>query len=348
MTRQVAVTDTIAVLDVEPAELAADQVRIAVAYSGICGSELHPLTDPAAYTGGPGPGYAWLRSGRHDPEGDLTFGHEYSGVVREVGGAVRSVSVGDPVVCLPRWPCGECGPCRAGNVSWCQLFTIPRRGAWADEIVVPARAVFVLPPDVPLSEAALCEPLSCALRGVDRARRAAGHTALVVGGGPIGLLTATLAARAGAHKVLVSEPRARRREIAEQLGAVPIDPRTESLTDRVDVETGGRGADVIYEAVGDPQTVAEAMSLAARGGTIVVLGVAPPGASAPIEPYRIFDRELTLTGAFGPEIGFGRATELLPALDLKPIITHVFALDDVAEAVRVAASGECGKVMLAP
>jgi 2-desacetyl-2-hydroxyethyl bacteriochlorophyllide A dehydrogenase len=346
--RQVVVGERVAVVDLEPAELAPDQVRIEIAYAGICGSELHPLADPDGYGGDAGDGYAWLPSGREEPPGDLAFGHEYSGVVREVGPAVDSVSLGDSVVCLPRWPCTRCRQCRTGDLSRCELFTIPRRGAWADEIVVPGRVVFKVPAAVSLTEAALCEPLSCALRGVDRAGAPAGHTALVIGAGPIGLLTAALAVRSGARKVLVSEPHGRRREIARRLGAVPIDPRSESLGERVGAETDGLGADVVYEAVGRPETVGEAVGLGAPGGKIVVLGVAPPAAMAAISPYRLFARELTLMGAFGPEIGFGRAVGLLPALDLRSIITHVLPLEEVEDAIAIAASGDCGKVLLAP
>jgi (R,R)-butanediol dehydrogenase / meso-butanediol dehydrogenase / diacetyl reductase len=346
--RQVFVAHHISVIDVAPALLEPDQVRIEVAYTGICGSELHQLKNPDSYGGDGCLTYRWMPSGQDDPEGDAGFGHEYSGVVREIGAQVDSVAVGDPVVCLPRWPCTRCRQCRAGRLIYCEHFTIPRRGAWADEVVVPARVVFPVPPGVSLREAALCEPLACALRGIDRGRASPGHSALVIGGGPIGLLTAALALRSGAQTVLLSEPHKRRREIAGRLGALPVNPRDEAIGERVDAETGGLGVDVVYEAVGHPETVSEAVGLVARGGTIVVLGVTPPAATAAIRPWLLFDRELTLTGAFGPEAGFQRALALLSLVDSQPVITHVLALDEVQQAVEIAASGDCGKVLLAP
>jgi 2-desacetyl-2-hydroxyethyl bacteriochlorophyllide A dehydrogenase len=346
--RQVVVADGMSVLDLVPATVAPDQIRIAIAYSGICGSELHPLLEPESYGGDGGDRYRFLPSGQHDPPGDAAFGHEYSGVVSEVGDEIDDLAVGDAVVCFPRWPCERCHHCRAGQTIYCDQFTIPRRGAWADEVVVPARVAFPLPSGVDLRKAALCEPLACALRGIDRASAAAGHAALVIGGGPIGLLTTALARHTGASKVIVSEPHERRRMIAAELGAITVDPAAEVLAERVAAETDGRGVDVVYEAVGRAELIEKAVELAARGGTIVVLGVAPPAAVAAVRPWRLFDKELTLTGAFGPEAGFSRAIALLPRLDLASVITHVVALEDVRQAIEIAASGDCGKVLLAP
>lgn len=332
--RQVVVGEGISIERLAPQELAAAEIRISVAYSGICGSELRPILDGAAYGGG--------------HARDTTFGHEFSGIVAEVGEDVDAVAPGDPVVCFPRWPCGECRQCRSGRLIYCERIAFAPRGAWADEIVVPARVVFRVPDGVSLRVAALCEPLACALRGLDRAAAPVGHTALVVGAGPIGLLAATLALRSGARAVLVSEPHPRRRALAAGLGAVPVDPTREHLSERVAAVTDGLGMDVIYEAVGRPGALAEAVELAAPGGAVVVLGVAPHAATSPIRPYRLFEREVTVTGAFGPEAAFERALGLLATLELEPLITHVLSLDDVRRAVDIAASGDCGKVLLAP
>jgi 2-desacetyl-2-hydroxyethyl bacteriochlorophyllide A dehydrogenase len=335
-TRQafVRAADDVVVLDVPRAPLAPEQIRIDVAFAGICGSDLHVMLAAGA-------------AGLSDREA-VEFGHEYSGIVREVGADVTGIEVGQRVACVPRIPCLRCHPCRLGRLTSCTAQVRPPRGAWAEEIVVPQRAVYALPSQVTLREAALCEPLSCALRGIDRARAPVGHIALVLGGGPIGLMVTALALRSGATHVLLSEPRAARRRLAEQLGATAVDPGAQDLVEVVSAATDGRGVEVVYEAVGRPEGLAEAVELVAPGGTVVVLGVAPPDAVAPIRPWRLFERELTVVAAWGQETTFQRALEWLPQLDLGRIVTHELPLERIADALALAASGDCGKVLLRP
>src|SRR5262249_44371157 len=158
----------------------------------------------------------------------------------------------------------------------------PRLGAWADEMAVPERAVFGVPDGVSLRTAAMCEPLACALRGVDLVTAPSGHTALVVGGGPIGLLAAALAQRQGARRVVVREPRATRRRLAEGIGAEAVDPTVEDLPGLLAEATAGLGPEVVYESVGNARTVEQAIEVAAPGGAVIVLGVAPPAVAAAI------------------------------------------------------------------
>jgi threonine dehydrogenase-like Zn-dependent dehydrogenase len=328
-------------VDLDPLPLGDDDVRIAVAYAGICGSELHAIRSGTPYAGG-------------DEHGALTFGHEYSGTVIETGAAVGSVREGQDVTCLPRIHCLRCDACRGPATGWCESFSepprwgLPVRGAWAEEIVVPSRVVVPLPVGLSLRDAALCEPLACALRGVDQARAPAGHTAVVIGGGPIGLLAAALSMRAGARLTLVSEPRAVRRAIAERLGAIAVDPVAGSLPATVAEATEGCGPDVVYEAVGHPETLREATELAARGGTVVVLGVASPDAAAAIRPWRVFERELTIVGAHGPERTFHRALDWLPRIDVDAVVSHVLPLRDVSTALELCLAGDAGKVLVTP
>ncbi|MGN6189937.1 MAG: zinc-dependent alcohol dehydrogenase [Conexibacter sp.] len=323
----------VSVGEAEPLPLRADDVRIAIAYAGICGSDLHLIHAADAY-------------GPLAPEQAGRFGHEYSGVVQEVGSEVGTVAVGDRVTCAPRWPCLHCAMCRRGDTTRCLDLRRPERGAWAEQIVVPERIVFRLPEDVELRTAALCEPLACALRGVDRVTTPSGHVALVIGGGPIGLLTAALAARTGAREVLLSEPHPTRRALARRLGAHGLDPRDGDLAAAVAERTDGLGPDVVYESVGRAETVAEGIELAAPGGTVVVLGVAPPEAVAAVRPWRLFERELAVVAAWGLETTFRRALDWLSVLDLEPLVTHVLPLEEAGQAIDVAASGDCGKVML--
>ncbi len=320
--------------EVEPQPLGRGDVRVAIAYAGICGSDLHLLHEPHRFG---------LDAG--DAGG---FGHEHSGVVSEVGADVRELAVGQPVACVPKLPCLACHACRLGRITNCEGLLASTRGSWADELVLDARAAFPLPDGVSLRAAALCEPLSCALRGVDRAQAPPGHVALVIGGGPIGLMTVALARHAGAREVLVAEPRVERRRLAQELGATAIDPAADDLAEAVLAATDGHGVEVAYEAAGRPASLTDAVELAAHGGTVVVLGVVPPDASAAIRPWRLFERELTIVGAWGQQTTFQRALDWLPQLDLERIVTHELPLDRAADALAIAAAGECGKVMLVP
>jgi (R,R)-butanediol dehydrogenase / meso-butanediol dehydrogenase / diacetyl reductase len=320
--------------EVEPARLGPGEVRVAVAYVGICGSDLHAIAGPPEELG-PDPRFTGL-------------GHEYAGVVAELGEGADRFAIGDPVVGMPRWACLECEDCAAGRLTHCRQPTMPARGAWAEEIVVPERILHLLPAELELRRAALVEPLSCALRGVVRAGAEPGHLALVIGGGPIGALTAALALRTGARQVLVSEPRPERREVLAALGATPLDPAAAPLAAQVAERSGGRGVDVAYEAVGAAATVAEAIELVGTGGTVVVLGVAPASDTLPLSPQDVFLRELSILGAFGPERAFPEAIGLAAALDLEPLLSNCFPLGQLERAVEVARGEAAGKVLLAP
>lgn len=309
-----------------------DEIRLLVAFAGICGSDLHA----AQQLQRPGEGRT------------VVFGHEYSGIVLETGAAVRMATPGQRVVGKPRIPCLRCRYCREDRIWDCERLIRPSVGAWAETLVIPERFVVPVSDKVSLREAALVEPISCCLRAIDRAARPAGHTALVIGGGPIGLITAALARALGATDVLVSEPSPFRRELAQRLGFEAADPSSIDLEPVAAARTGGRGFDAVYEAVGSARTVETAIACAGRGSTIVILGVAPPLDAASVRPFDFFQKELTLVGAWANETTFTRALALLPKLQLAPLITNEISLDNGASAIELARSGDCGKVLIAP
>lgn len=317
----------------EQLTLGPTDVRIAVAFVGICGSELHPINEPEAYD--------------FDVTQPVVFGHEYTGVISEVGSAVRELSPGTRVTCFPRIPCLRCHACRTGDIIHCSSFIRAERGAWADEIVVDERFVVPLSPGTSLREMALSEPLAGALRGIDLAAAFAGHDAAVFGAGPIGYLTAVLAARSGARRVFVSEPSAYRRRLVSSLdNIILVDPSDVDPVEAILDATDGRGVDVAYEAAGRAEVVEACIRAMAPAGRVVVLGVAAPSAVAAIRPRDLFNREICIFAAWGVENTFLRSVQWVPDLHLKSFITHEFELERIAEAVTLASSAECGKVML--
>lgn len=324
----------IRLIEQEPDSLGPHEVRIDVACSGICGTELHlysgmvfgaPLTRPVA------------------------LGHEYAGRVTEIGSAVTTLAVGDRVTSIPGGPCYGCLLCRTGRPSMCPNRVSGRRGSWAPELVVPAQIVWRLPEAVSDRLGALTEPLACAVRAVDRAELRNGDRVCIIGAGPIGLLVQAVARAAGAQTMIVSEPSAYRRAMAERLGADRlIDPHQTDLVATVRDLTDGLGADVVFEVVGAPTTVEQAIAAAAPGGTVVVVGVADRDAVARFSPQEIFFKELTIRGTKGVTYGIDRALRWLSVLDLDPIITHTFPLAEAGEAVELSLRGQAGKVLLEP
>jgi 2-desacetyl-2-hydroxyethyl bacteriochlorophyllide A dehydrogenase len=335
----------------EPLALRPQDVRVAVACSGICGTDLHVYAGmdfggPANRRSGaePRPPTAEVRFAEPRP-----FGHEFAGRVIEVGAEVTTLKVGDRVTAIPNTPCGKCNFCRAGRGYACQNRGGLRSGSWASSVVIREQNVFRLPDDVADRVGALTEPLACAVRAVDRSELRSGDRVCVVGGGPIGLFVAAVARASGASQVIVSEPKAYRRALAAQLGATQtVDPTRESLADVVLDATDGLGAEVVFEAVGHPKTIEQAIAAVAPGGTLVVVGVTDAAAQLTMPGQELFHRELTIRGTKGPTFAVPRTINWLRTLNLEPILTHTFPLNQVQEAIDLGLSGEAGKILLVP
>ena len=317
---------TIRVEEREPVDPAPGQVRLDVAYVGICGTDLH------------------IKHGAMDARVTLpaVIGHEMSGTVAAVGEGVTAWSPGDRVTVMPlRW-CGDCAACRAGHRHVCERLVfvgIDAPGALQQSWTVEQDLVVRLPEGLPLDQAALAEPLAVAVHDVRRSGLGAGGRALVVGGGPIGLLIALVAASEGID-VLVSEPNAFRRAIASQLGVGAIDPIAGDVASAVDEWTDGAGVDVAFEVSGSAPGLATAThSLRVRGRLVVVAIHSQP---VPLDLFRVFWRELELAGARVYErTDFERAVELLAtgAIPTAPLISAVVPLEQTADAFAALEGG---------
>lgn len=305
------------------------QVVVAVHTAGICGTDIHatqglfPWTPP------------------------LVMGHEYTGVVRVVGRGVSPRLVGRPVACEPSYGCGACAECEAGRVSQCARCV--RVGGFAERVALPASCVHPLPRGLDPVTAAMTEPAACCLSGLEQVDVPRGATALVIGAGIMGLLTMVLARRRGARRVIVSDPIEERRTTAKRLGAsVTIDPTRENLRERVLALTRRRGADLVCEAVGKPDLVAEALALTKPSGALQLVGVNPKGSRLPLDLWDVHFREIRIGGAFGRGTAFRRALALMPKLRVKRLVTARFPLEKIEAAFAHAAAGRGIKTVLAP
>jgi 2-desacetyl-2-hydroxyethyl bacteriochlorophyllide A dehydrogenase len=307
------------------------EVLVEVAACGVCGTDLH-LVDGSITLYRP----------------PRVLGHETAGTVVAVGPEVRSIRVGTPVAIDPSLPCGACFFCREAQPYMCTDRT-PAFGGFAEYLAVPEQTVHPLPDGLPLEHGALAEPLSCCLHALELAHPRAGGTVAVVGAGTIGLLLLQLARRSGAVLVTVSEPDPARRELALRLGAdLVVDPRTEDPRERLLAATGGIGVDCAFEAVGSAATAQAAIALPRRGGTVVLVGVAPTSAEITLRPYELFERGLTLRASFIRSFEFRRAVALLPVLDLEPLLGERFPLPQIGEAFAAAGSRRGVKTLVTP
>jgi 2-desacetyl-2-hydroxyethyl bacteriochlorophyllide A dehydrogenase len=240
-------------------EAESGEVVVRVENVGICGSELH-----------------FYASGLL-PE-DRVMGHETAGTVASVGSGVADWRKGDRVWIAGGADCGTCEQCRRGRYELCQnhlsVGTGSLPGAYAEYLKVPARFLTRLPDDIEMREAALIEPLGCAHHAVDLSAIERGGSALVMGGGPIGLFVVHFLKCLGIEPVLLSEPNLRRAEIAREFGADAIlDPSGGDIEQQSRELTSGIGPDVVYECVGSPGTTLDSISLVRKSGVVVWVGV---------------------------------------------------------------------------
>lgn len=285
------------------------------------------------------------------------LGHEFAGEIVDTGGHAM-LNIGDRVGLCPFIACGHCILCKTGRENLCTRGTAigyEIDGAFAEFIRIPAQAVLAgnlrpLPDDMSYEEAALVEPLSCVLNGQNKVGLSSADTVAILGAGPIGLLHVHLARLRGAARIVVSDPNAGRRKAALAAGAdAVVDPMDEDVVARVLAETEGRGADVVICAIGIPALARQATDLAGFGGRISLFAGFSKGETAEMDVNAIHYRELTVTGAFGlSRKDFDRAFDMVAngRLNLKPMITHRFGLDDIADALSVAEGGSAIKVAL--
>jgi L-iditol 2-dehydrogenase len=322
---------------VEQREPGPAEVMLRVEACGVCGTDRHMI------------------AGEYPASLPVTLGHEFAGTV--VGtGTDGEVAVGTRVAVDPNISCGRCRACRRGDVALCPsrvALGVDLDGGLAEYAVVPASQVYPLPPDVPAEYGALCEPLACCLHALDLASISPGMSVAVLGGGVIGQLMVQLARLAGAGTVVLATRQASRRVLAERLGATAtIDPRAVDTVAAIGGPGGvvPGGVDVVLECAGTIATFEQAVALARRGGTVVIVGVAPAAERASISPFGVFSRELRILGSYLNPLTHGRAVELVAsgALSLEPLITHRLALPEVpAILMAPPAAGEVKAIMVA-
>lgn len=297
--------------------LGANEVLVRVKASAVCGTDVHSIEGKFPLTVPP-----------------RVLGHEFSGLVEEVGAGVTRVKPGDRVATEPGMVCNACWYCRNGMEHLC-LNRSMSPGAFSTHAVLLDRLLWKIPETMSFETASMAEPVACAVHALDLARMRSGDAVAIIGAGGIGLSLLQLALHSGAAKTVVSEPDPKRRALAQEMGAdVVIDPRQVDPIAAVRDATYGLGADVVFEAVGHPRTSEQAVQLAAKAGRIVLVGVNPPGAKMEVEPYDLYARELTIVASYMRPYSLGRALRWLEKLRLDPILGPNYELGQTLQAIH--------------
>lgn len=331
--------DDVRLEHMELPDIGPGEMLVEVQACGLCGSDL----------------MQWYA----DSKAPTVLGHEPVGLVARVGTGVAGFAPGDRVFVHHHVPCFVCYYCRRGNYSCCPTFKQNgiHPGGFAEYIrVAPMnveRDVLHLPEGLPFEEATLIEPTACAIRGMKRAGFRHGDTVLVIGVGVSGLLFTQLSRLWGAGRVIASDLVDYRLARALELGAdAVVNPATGDLRAEVNRLTGQTGADVVIVTAGSAAVMEQGLRLAAKGGTVLIYAPLPPGETLPVDVCDLLFSEKTLVSTYscGPD-DTRMALDLLRhgRVQTRGLVTHRFGLEEVAEAMRLAAkAGESLKVVVVP
>lgn len=309
------------------------EILIETAAVGICGTDTHVLDGEFEGTVFP-----------------LVPGHEATGTIVALGEGVNDgvfdFRVGDRVAVNPSTTCGECEFCQNGHQNLCRFWNglgvVASDGASQQYFTAPAGNVHRLKPETDLYEAALIEPLACAIRGWDVLPRRLGDHVLVYGAGTMGLMMAQLAKKAGAATVTIVDLNEARLQTAAECG---IELRYTSADD-ADREKW----DVVIDCTGNIRAIEDALTRVKPAGYFQDFGVAPADKTAQFSPFRVYRDEITIVGTMAVLNSFGRAVELFEAgaINAKAMISHSFTLDDYSQALDMFRRGEGRKLQIRP
>ena len=304
------------------------EVVVSVSACGLCGTDLHIL------------------QGEFAPSLPLIPGHEFAGEVVALGTEVDSLSVGTQVAVDPSLYCFECHYCRLGRNNLCERWAaigVTQAGGAAEFVAVPAANCVALPAHVATADATLIEPLSCAVRGYDVLRSQLGAHVLIYGAGTMGLMMLELAKRVGAARVDVVDLNASRLSVARTLGCSAAVAAAEEIE-------RPHGWELVVDATGNANAIQDGLGRVGPGGTFLQFGVADYAARATIEPYKIYNKEITITGSMAVLHSYERAADLFATGVLDPaiFITDRLPLDEYAGALERFRSGGGLKTQVLP
>ena len=322
--------------DIAKPEIGHNDVLIKVRRSAICGTDIHI--------------FQWDDWARKTIPVPLAIGHEFCGEVVDVGSEVRGFEAGDRVSAEGHITCGVCRNCRAGRRHLCMNTVgigVSRPGAFAEYISVPAFNVFKLPTSIGDDMASILDPFGNATHTA-LSFDLVGEDVLITGAGPIGIMAVAIARYAGARHVVITDINDYRLGLAREMGASrALNVKSQSIDDTMRELGMEEGFDVGMEMSGNPQAFRDMLRTMHHGGKVAILGI-PPGDMA-IDWNQVIFKGLILKGVYGREMfetWYKMASMLQSGLDIGPVITHHFDIDDFLPAFELMESGQSGKIIL--
>lgn len=313
-------------------------VVIQVKACGVCGTDVH------IYEGD---------KGAAEVTPPTILGHEFSGVVTEVGEQVRGYKVGDRVCIDPNCYCGTCESCKRGEVHFCQNmigYGTTVNGGFAEYCVVNERQVYKLGDHTTFEQGAMTEPVACCLHGIDMCHIKTGEQVVVIGGGMIGLLMLQLAKLAGASKVALLEPVEEKRKLAKALGAdICIDPMHENVKETLRAHDMN-WIQTVIECVGRASTIEQAIDIADPKAVVMMFGLTKPEEQITVKPFEIFQKEIELKASYINPLTQKRALELIDSgrLDVSSMVADICSLEDLQEILSNPVVRRKGKYIVSP
>jgi 2-desacetyl-2-hydroxyethyl bacteriochlorophyllide A dehydrogenase len=323
----------IQLIDMPMLQASAEEALVKVEACGFCGSDLG------------------IVAGVHPrAKGPLTLGHEFCGLIEEIHSSNSDLRPGDLVTAYPLISCGHCFVCRTGAAHVCRtlrIYGIDVDGAMAEYVRLPVSNLLRLPPDMSPFVGAVVEPLAVAVHGVSLAPLDNVKSAVVMGAGPIGLLTALVARVRGARSVLISDVLPSRLALASRLGLNVVSAGAD-LKKLIDEQTSGEGVDLVFECTGAPSAARDMTNLVRSRGMIVNLGVFKKPVE--IDMQAVNFKEITILGSrVYSRQDFQAAIKLAGILPIRHIVTHSFPLQEVQAAFELFRRGkEVCKVLIVP
>jgi len=322
--------------DVPIPHVGVNDVLVKIKKNAICGTDLHI--------------YEWNEWAQHTIKTPMTIGHEYVGEVVEKGRGVKNIKIGDRVTGEGHIACGHCRNCRRGKLHVCENtigIGVNRDGAFAEYLSLPSENVVHLDDRISDEMATIMDPFGNAAHTA-LSFPVIGEDVLITGAGLIGSMATAIARFSGARYIVVSDLSDYRLEIAKKMGAtLTVNPTKGESIQQAKKELRMRGFDIGLEMSGSPKAFNEMLDSMYNGSKISLLGILPNGTG--IDWDKVIFKALTLKGIYGREMWetwYQMEQMLISGINLSPIITHQFSIDDFQKGFDVMESGQCGKVLL--
>jgi 2-desacetyl-2-hydroxyethyl bacteriochlorophyllide A dehydrogenase len=322
--------NTVALREVEIQKPQRNQVKVKIAYTAICATDVHQVT-----------------MGVLGAKPPMALGHEASGIIEELGeGTEKSgFKVGDKVCLYPVTSCGVCPECKKGRPQYCA--NAQTTGAFAEYVTTDVSAVFKIPDDADLKKYCLAEPANCTIRAMDVVHIYHGAKVAVSGIGGIGSILLNQVLLSGAAKITAIDPVESKRKLALDMGAeYAINPFNEDVLAKTMEITNGEGFDFVFEVSGSPKAAEAPLKMIAKCGTVVYFAVFPPKYEMPVNLYDLYMKEGRIQTVFTTTSIMSRTIELIPRMQMDKIIGKIMPLSEAVEGFELFKKSIYPKILL--